>query len=47
MSLDGEPLYIEVPSDNRVLEDAGADRNQLKRGGNYAYCLRSDLSNNK
>ena len=39
MSFAGEPIWIEVPDDR----DIQLDRNKLRNGGAFEYCIRSDL----
>lgn len=46
MHFDSEPVYIEVPNDRDMIDD-GVDPKQLKNGGNFEHCIRSELSGNK
>jgi hypothetical protein len=46
MVFQGEPIYIEVPS-NDDLKRSGANDRQISHGGNYSYCITSDLQSNK
>lgn len=45
VSFDKEPLYIEVPN-ARTLEKDGVNRNELRDGGHYVYCIKNDLKQN-
>jgi len=45
MAFDGDPLYIEIPNDSDLIAD-GANKNSLRNGGNYCYCIENDLNNN-
>lgn len=46
MQFEGEPDYIEIPSD-RDLEKSGLTREQIKNGGNFCNCISRDLDANK
>jgi hypothetical protein len=46
MKLDGEPLWIEVPDDEDLKAD-GVRPEDLKKGGNYKFCLKNELQGNE
>jgi hypothetical protein len=46
MKFEGDPLYIEIP-DNHTLKRDGVTDQELRNGGNYKFCLKNDLANNK
>ena len=43
MQFGGEPIWIEVP-DSRTLEQDGCSRNDQRNGGDYNFCINSELS---
>lgn len=41
MNFGGEPIWIEVPDS---LEDDGLSKKDLRNGGDFNYCINSELS---